>query len=145
MNLPVREGDKVIHIKNGAIRCPTIIISPEYKEMPTKTTPLTNRAVLERDGFIDQYTGEKLAREDASVDHVIAKDVWKRMKLKGSPNSFENMVACKKDRNHRKGNKLNGAMGLSLLRKPKAPKPMPVSFTIREAKLPEHKHFIHAS
>jgi hypothetical protein len=72
---------------------------------------------------------------------VIPKDVWKRMGLKGSPNTWENMVSCHKERNFRKGNNLNGKMGFALLRRPKAPRQVPISALVKKPILKEHEPF----
>jgi hypothetical protein len=142
LTLPVRGSEPAIGTKNGPIRAPLVIIDQNYDKMPLKTPKLTNRGILERDNYIDQYTGEKLHPSEATVDHVIAKDLWRRRGLKGNPNCWENMVCCARDRNHKKGNRTNGSQGLCLIRKPKAPKSMPLSFFIKEAKLPHHAAFV---
>src|SRR6478736_10005608 len=67
IKLPVRECDLAILSHKGAIRCPMVIVSPEFDQMPLKSPKLTSRAILERDGYVDQYTGEKLTRNQASV------------------------------------------------------------------------------
>lgn len=142
IKLPVRASEPAIGCKMGPIRAPMILIDANYSKMPLKTPRLTNQGVLERDCFIDQYTGERLHPSEASVDHVIPKDVWRRRGLKGTPNCWENMVCCRKERNYRKGNQLNGRMGLCLLKKPVAPKTLPKSFFIREAKHEHQEAFI---
>lgn len=135
IKLPVRESDLTLMTSRGPIRCPTIIIAPHYDKVPFKSPKLTNDAIHERDGLVDQYTGEKLRREDASVDHVIPKD-------KGGRNTWKNMVTCHKRRNHAKSNRYNEEVGLKLIRQPYEPKPIPVSVTIREARHKDHEFFI---
>jgi hypothetical protein len=142
IKLPLRKGDLELNTSKGAIRCPRVIVDPNFAEMPVKKPKFSNRAVLERDGFIDQYTGEKLRPEEANVDHVIPRDVWKKRGLKGTPNTFENTVCCRKDRNFKKGNKLNAAAGLVLQKRPKAPKPVPASYQLGRPKHPHHAPFI---
>lgn len=141
IKLPVEPHHLAISTTSGAIRCPLVLLEASYKQMPLKAPKLTTRGILERDGFRDQYTGERLTPEEASVDHVIPKHVWKTRGLKGSPNSWENMVACHKRRNHNKGCKTNGSMGMVLTKKPRAPKQLPIHFFIKEPKLREHTPF----
>lgn len=141
IKLPVRPCDLSISTARGAIRCPLVIVEPNFAKMPVKTPKLTSAGIHERDGYIDQYTGEKLDPKDANVDHVIPKDVWRRKNLKGSPNTWENMVCCHKQRNFNKGNRLNAAAGLVLQRKPKAPKQVPISVLIKEPKHPHQAPF----
>jgi hypothetical protein len=142
MKLPVREfDDKAVLTKSGAIRAPLVIIAPGYGDMPVKEPILTKEAIFARDGFVDQYTGEKLSRQDASIDHVIPKDVWNKRGLRGSPERWDNVVTCKKKLNHNKGNKTNFQAGMRLMKKPKAPKRVPVHFLINAPRHPFQRPF----
>ncbi len=136
VKLPVRPGDMALHAKSGPFRCPTVLIMPSYSEMPQKAQKLTSRAILERDGYVDQYTGRQLKPSEASVDHVIPKDL-------GGKNTWFNMVCMEKKANHEKSNRRNREVGLRLIRKPLEPKPVPVSSTIKKAKHSTHKPFVH--
>ncbi len=135
VKLPVRSQDLSISSHKEAIRCPVLLVCPAYAKMPLKAKKLTTRAILERDGLIDQYTGEKLTREQASVDHVIPKD-------RGGKNTWFNMVTCDKKRNHEKSNRLNREIGWRLIRKPVEPRAIPVSETITEVRHPHHAPFV---
>lgn len=137
IKLPVRECDLAISTGRGAIRVPLVIVSANYDQMPLKEPILTKAAIFKRDGFVDQYTGEALHPSEASVDHVIPKDIWNKRKLKGSPERWDNVVTCRKKRNFDKGNKPNFKAGLKLIKKPKAPKVVPASFLITT---PKHEH-----
>jgi hypothetical protein len=135
MKLDVRPQDLAVQTKSGAIRCPTVIISPNYNKMPLVTPKLTKRAILERDGFRCAYTGDKLHASQLNVDHISPRS-------RGGRDTWENLVACRRDINTKKGNKTNKEAGLTLLKKPHAPKPVPKSFTVREVKRPEHAAFV---
>jgi 5-methylcytosine-specific restriction endonuclease McrA len=135
VKLEVRPQDLAVQTKSGAIRCPTVIVAPNYDQMPHVQQKLTKRAILERDGFVCAYSGEKLPISKLNIDHI-------NPKSKGGKDTWENLVACRKDINTRKGNKSNKEAGLVLLKKPRAPKPVPKSFTVREVKRPEHGPFI---
>lgn len=141
VKLPVREKDLTISTSQGPIRCPLVVIEQNYSKMPTKAPRLSNDSIHERDGYIDQYTNEKLTRNEASVDHVIPRDVWKRLGLKGSPDTWTNMVTCRKDRNHKKGNRMNHEVGLKLIRRPYQPKEVPLSFFINKPRHELHLPF----
>lgn len=143
IKLPVRGSEPAIACKTGAIRAPLILLDGSYAKMPQITPKLTNEAIHERDGLVDQWTGEQLQRHEATVDHVIPKDIWKKMGLKGSPNQWTNMVTCKGERNFRKGNRLAGSMGMVLRRKPKAPNRVPASFLIKP-RHPHHSPFVNS-
>lgn len=135
VGLPVRECDLSVSLRSGAIRCPLVIIAPKYAKMPLITPALTRKAILERDGHRCQYTDEVLPASELNIDHVIPKD-------KGGKNTWENLVTSRRDINFKKGNKSNDEAGLSLKRKPKAPKAMPKSFLVKQAYRPEHVPFI---
>ena len=81
-------------------------------------------------------TGEFVGRSGGNLDHVIPRD-------RGGRDSFENLVWSKKEINSLKANRLPHEAGLHLMRKPKAPKPLPVSATVREARHPDWRHFLH--
>lgn len=132
IKLPVRSCDLAIKTKNGPIRAPLVIIAPNHAKMPVKAPQLSNEAILARDGLVDQYTGEQLTRSEANVDHIIPKKVWRERKLPGSPNRWDNMVTTRNKRNFNKGSKMNFQVGYKLIRKPKAPKAVPVHFIINK-------------
>lgn len=135
IKLPVRDCDLAISSSFKAIRAPVVIMIPSYDQMPVKAPKLTSRAILERDGYVDQYTGEKLSKQTASVDHVIPKD-------RGGKNTWFNMVCCDKKRNHTKSNKLNREVGYRLIKKPLEPKPVPISESVKEIRHPHQAPFI---
>ncbi len=135
IKLPVRPDDLSILTRSGAIRAPMVVVRPAFGKMLVKQAKLGKRAIYDRDGGICAYTGEKVDPKLGNIDHVIPRD-------RGGKNTWENMVWSRKDINFKKGNKLNHEAGLVLLRTPKAPKPMPVSFFFREPRLPVHAPFV---
>ena len=135
IELPVRSYDRIIRLPKGRmIRCPLCIIRSHYSKLPLKKPSLSNDAIIERDGYRCQYTGEKLSRAELNVDHVIPRH-------QGGKSTWDNMVASKKGVNLRKGSLTPEQAGLKLLRQPKEPVPMPLSFFIRHPRLPEHSPF----
>lgn len=134
-DLPVRECDLGVSTRSGAIRCPMVIVAPNYAQMPVIAPRLTKKGILERDGYRCAYTDEKLPASQLNIDHVLPRS-------RGGRDTWENLVACRKDINFKKGNKTNKEAKISLIRKPTAPKSVPKSFTIREIKRPEHAPFI---
>lgn len=135
IKLPVRSGDTALLTSRGEIRCPTVLINPRFNKMPKKMPRLTKAAILNRDGYTCAYTGKKLDRSTATVDHIIPRH-------KGGRDEWENLVACDKDVNFRKGSRLNEEVGLKLAKKPKAPAPLPVSATIKSINHPDWSHFL---
>ena len=135
INLPIRDYDLVVRTGNREIRAPRVIIQPNYGKMPVVTPRPTKEAIRRRDGGICQYTGKPLSNREGNIDHVIPRD-------KGGKNTFENMVYCHKDVNSMKGNKFNHEAGLTLIRKPVAPKSIPRSSTITIAHHPSWVYFM---
>ena len=124
VNLPIRAGDDVIHASHGKqIRVPMVVTRPNYSNMPMRTKKLCFDTIWERDNGIDQYTGEKLVREDANLDHVIPD-------CEGGKKVFENIVLTRKRTNTKKGGRRPEAAGLRLLKKPTKPKPIPAAVMI---------------
>jgi 5-methylcytosine-specific restriction endonuclease McrA len=135
INLPVREGDFYIQMKDRRVRVPTVTVARNFAEMPLKSPRLSNSTIFERDKGVCQYTGEYVGKHGGNLDHVVPRD-------RGGRDSFENLVWCKRELNSRKGNRLNEEAGLKLIRKPVAPKGVPACATIKEAKHPDWKHFL---
>jgi 5-methylcytosine-specific restriction endonuclease McrA len=117
------------------IRAPRVIIQPNYSKMPTVQPRPTKEAIRKRDGGICQYTGEVLTWKDGNIDHVTPRS-------QGGRNTFENMVWCHKDINSKKADKTPKQAGLTLIRKPFAPKSLPISSTINVAHHPSWVHFL---
>ena len=140
ITLPVRAGiDDAIRYAGGSksMRAPTVLIAKNYSKMHKKTFKgkPSKEAILLRDNFIDQYTGKKLRRDEATIDHVLPQS-------RGGPNTWENLLTTSKDNNSRKGNKLNSEIGFRPIRKPEAPRPIPLSYLIREIRHHDWKRYL---
>jgi len=134
IKLPVRKGDLSIKTARGEIRAPTVIVCPRYAGMPMKELRPTKSGIKMRDKNRCQYTGAELTNATFSLDHVLPRS-------KGGKDTWENLVACHKDFNTRKGNKLNKEIGAKLLKVPVAPRAIPVCELITEIRHPDHQNF----
>lgn len=139
ITLPVRpwEMDDAIHYGRDGVhimRAPTVLIAKHYQKMPKKSFrgKPSKDAIFIRDNGIDQYTGKKLKRDEATVDHVLPKS-------KGGKDEWENLALTSAKINTEKGNHLNEEIGLKLIREPKAPREMQAWELIREVKHPTWK------
>jgi hypothetical protein len=139
--LPIRPWDLFIQtscgaaaINGGRIRVPTIVIAHNYAGMPDYTPRPNSKSIRERDGGVCQYSGEFIGAA-GNLDHVIPRD-------KGGKDTFENLVWCKPKINSDKGNRLNHEAGLTLRRKPVAPKKVPRMAIMKDIKHPSWKHFL---
>lgn len=140
ITLSVRSFDEVVHYGmdgTKTMRVPTVLIAKNFAKMPKKTFrgKPSKEAIWIRDNGTDQYTGKKLRREDATIDHVVPQS-------KGGRDTWENLVTTHKKINSEKGNKFNNEAGLHLIKMPRAPAPMPLSAMIREVKHPTWKPFL---
>jgi 5-methylcytosine-specific restriction endonuclease McrA len=124
MLLPVRETDNVVRTVRGPIRVPTVIVLSNFSKVPKKRPKFGNRGIWERDGGKCQYTGKQLKPGEGNIDHIIPRS-------RGGKSTWENCVLAHKDVNSRKGSRLPEEAGLRLLRKPAAPREVPVSALIK--------------
>ena len=105
--LPVRPWDFSIKSVKMEIRVPTILVAKNYAKVPEVKfgkNPSSDQIRI-RDGNRCQYTGQKLKREEISIDHVLPRS-------KGGDNSWGNLVVTSKALNSMKGDKLNSEVGL---------------------------------
>lgn len=139
ITLPVRSFDDVIHYGNGlkTMRAPTVIIAKNFGKMPMKSFKgkPSKDAIWIRDGGIDQYSGKRLRRDEATIDHILPQS-------RGGQHTWENLALTAKELNSKKGNKLNSEIGYKLIREPKAPRPIPLSHLIKEIKHMDWKKFL---
>ena len=136
LTLEPRRGDldKVIHTSKRIIRVPTVIVCSNFSKMPTKDQKPTAANIKRRDGNRCQYTGVELTNKTFSLDHVVPRH-------KGGKDTWHNLVAAHKDVNSRKGDKWNHEAGLKLLKRPSAPRSIPLCALYNEIKHPDHAHF----
>jgi 5-methylcytosine-specific restriction endonuclease McrA len=136
VRLPVREFDFAVATPRLRVRVPTVMVATQFDRMPVRIPRVSRAAILARDRGVCQYTGEFVGRHGGNLDHVVPRD-------RGGRDTFENLVWAKREVNARKANRLPHEAGLRLLRKPAAPKPLPVSATLRDARHPDWRHFLH--
>jgi 5-methylcytosine-specific restriction endonuclease McrA len=129
LELPIRSWDLTIKSPNRSVRVPTVLICTNFNKMPVKhfRGKPSKDAIYKRDNGICQYTGKKIDKTLATVDHILPKS-------RGGQDTWTNLVLCSKDVNLKKGNSLNSDIGLKLLKNPAAPSPIPMSALIREAR-----------
>ena len=141
VKLPVRpEIDGIIHYGRygeKSMRAPTVLIAKNFNKMPVKRFKgkPSKDAIRIRDNNVCQYTGKVLMGDEVTIDHVIPQS-------RGGTDSWENLALTCKEVNSKKGNRFNHEIGLTLLKEPKAPKPVPLSALIREIRHYDWKRFL---
>jgi 5-methylcytosine-specific restriction endonuclease McrA len=124
LKLEVREGDNSIGTVHGQVRVPSVLVLARFDKVPKRRPKFCAKAIWERDGGTCQYTGRKLRPHEGNIDHIIPVS-------RGGPSNWENCVLADRKINSRKGNKLPEEAGLKLLRRPVAPREIPVSQLIK--------------
>jgi 5-methylcytosine-specific restriction endonuclease McrA len=92
---------------------PSVIRLLEYRRIPHQTRALSRKNILLRDRNTCQYCQKVLTAAELTLDHVIPRS-------RGGASSWENLVACCRDCNRRKGNQmLHELTDMKLLREPR--------------------------
>jgi 5-methylcytosine-specific restriction endonuclease McrA len=113
IKLPCKEGEGITTVR-GSVRIPKVIVLTAYGKVPTSAPRLTKKNIFIRDENICQYTGRKVSKKDADIDHVIPLS-------RNGKNAWDNMVVCAKDVNRMKANRTPEEAGLKLIKQPKKP------------------------
>jgi 5-methylcytosine-specific restriction endonuclease McrA len=98
--------------ESASVEVPSVVRLSRFVKVPyRRAAPVTRRAVFGRDGHRCQYCGA--AAE--SIDHV-------QPRSKGGNHTWENVVACCRPCNVRKGDRSPAEAGLKLVAKPGPPR-----------------------
>lgn len=121
--LDIRENDKFITAsQDRRIRVPSVIVKASYDRVPKRKPKCDRRGIKERDKAICQVTGE--FAPDGTLDHL-------HPRSRGGRNTWENLAWMRKDINHQKGDRTLAEAGLKLIRRPQAPKELPMNVLIK--------------
>jgi len=105
--------DSVWHAEHLSVPVPSVVRLLRYIRVPYgRRVPLTKRAVFARDGHHCQYCNGPAE----NLDHVLPRAL-------GGAHTWENVVACCRVCNLRKGNRLPADAGLALRVVPRSPQP----------------------
>jgi 5-methylcytosine-specific restriction endonuclease McrA len=107
----IEARDELWHASATVVPVPSVVRLTSYVRVPfERTIPVTRRAVFGRDGQRCQYCGDPAD----SLDHVTPRS-------RGGTHTWDNVVACCRRCNLRKGDRMPGEIGLHLKRRPLAP------------------------
>jgi 5-methylcytosine-specific restriction endonuclease McrA len=124
ISLPHDEDSSYIHTVSFEVKIPKVIVLAKFDRVPKKRPKFTAKNIWLRDNGVCQYSGKKLSPNEANIDHVLPKS-------RGGLTNWTNCVLAHKEINAKKADKTPEESGLKLLRKPVAPKELPVTFYIR--------------
>lgn len=110
------EEDRPIRSYRGAINSPTVLKLRHHVRRPLPQLRLSRRSVFARDDHQCQYCG--VTGRELTIDHVHPKHL-------GGSATWENLVACCRRCNARKGDKTLAQSGMRLRREPRRPRYVP--------------------
>ncbi len=102
-----------LHSARITMHAPSVIRLTEYRHIPHERRSLSRKNILLRDQFTCQYCGKVFQPADLTLDHIIPRS-------RGGNSTWDNLVACCKKCNHRKGSHAPADAGMTLLKKPRA-------------------------
>ena len=109
--------DLTISSERDIFEVPAVMLYNKFVKPPKKRT-VSKRFILLRDNNICQYCQKKLNVHTSSVDHVIPVSLFKS---RAEANTWDNLVACCKNCNTKKGNLKPEEAGMKLIRQPRKP------------------------
>lgn len=110
--IPVVERDEMWASEHEVVSVPSVVKLTAFVKVPyRRTVPVTRRAVFGRDAHLCQYCGGQAE----SLDHVLPRS-------RGGDHTWENVVACCRPCNVRKGNRLPAEAGFVLRDQPRPPR-----------------------
>jgi 5-methylcytosine-specific restriction endonuclease McrA len=102
-----------IHSTRYSMPLPSVIRLIEYIHIPFERKSLSRKNILLRDNYTCQYCGHVLPPQELTLDHIIPRS-------RNGDSSWDNLVACCRSCNNRKGDRSPEAMGMRLLKRPQA-------------------------
>jgi 5-methylcytosine-specific restriction endonuclease McrA len=111
----IHESDTRISTSEGAYVAPSVVKMRYQVRRPIPQLRLSRHSVLARDGYACQYCG---ATRDLTIDHVVPR--WM-----GGPHTWDNLVACCRRCNLKKGDKTPKQAGMKLKTTPRRPRFVP--------------------
>jgi len=106
---PLRSAD-------GEVALPSVVRLRYHVRRPLPELKLSRRSVFARDNYTCQYCGTQ--SRDLTIDHIVPR-------RHGGSMAWENLVACCRRCNTKKGDKLLQQTGMKLLRHPRRPRYVP--------------------
>lgn len=104
--------ERQISTTTGRLQAPSVVKMRYHVRRPLPQLRLSRHSVLARDGYTCQYCGVK--GKDLTIDHVIPR--WM-----GGPHTWDNLVACCRKCNLKKGDKTPQQAKMKLRTTPRRP------------------------
>lgn len=108
--------DAPLRTAGGHLKAPSVMKMRYMVKRPLPQLRLSRHSILARDSYTCQYCGAK--SRDLTIDHVIPK--WA-----GGPQTWDNLVACCRRCNLKKGDKTPQQANMKLRKQPRRPNFIP--------------------
>lgn len=108
----LQKHEKALATVSGDFVAPSVLKMRYQVRRPMPQLRLSRHSVLARDNYTCQYCGVR--HRDLTIDHVVPR--WA-----GGPHTWDNLVACCRRCNLKKGDKTPSQACMRLARKPKRP------------------------
>ena len=105
-------SDRVLHSPSIELWVPSVIRLLEYIHIPYERRSLSRKDILLRDHHTCQYCGRSASPTDLTLDHVLPRS-------RGGTSAWENLVACCRPCNTRKGDKTPEEARMRLMKRPR--------------------------
>lgn len=106
-------SERMFHSARASLPAPSVIRLTGYVHIPFERKSLSRKNILLRDHNTCQYCSRALSPAELTLDHVIPKS-------RGGNSNWDNLVACCKRCNNRKGNALPEEANMKLMKRPQA-------------------------
>ncbi len=110
------DGTPVVIGGGEVVRTPSVVKLRHHVKRPLPQLKLSRRSVFARDNYTCQYCGT--GSKELTIDHVLPK-------RHGGGMTWENLVACCRRCNTKKGDKSPEKAGMKLMRQPRRPRYTP--------------------
>ena len=98
------------------VAAPSVLRLRHHVKRPLPELKLSRRSIFARDNYTCQYCG--VQTRDLTIDHIVPKRA-------GGGMQWDNLVACCRRCNARKGDKMLSSSGMKLARPPRRPRYVP--------------------
>ena len=102
-----------LHSARFSMPTPSVIRLLEYIHIPFERKSLSRKNILLRDHNTCQYCGRAAPPQDLTLDHVVPRS-------RGGSSGWENLVACCRPCNNRKGDRTPDEARMRLLKRPQS-------------------------
>jgi hypothetical protein len=118
------KNDEIIASGHKKFPVPAVAVVPKYTKRKANSVPFSRKNLFLRDQLTCQYCGFcDGTTTNLTYDHVIPRAQWKKLKYKGTPTHWSNIVTCCNKCNKTKADRTPKEADMKLLREPDSPSP----------------------